>query len=71
MKKYLLLAIMALNILVASAQDHWYQYGFKIGTSFPITREYSNAGDYLSGFRSANFGVFFRAGKYVFGEVGC
>ena len=61
---------MALNMLVASAQDHWYQYGFKIGTSFPITREYSNAGDYLSGLRNANFGVFFRAGKYVFGEVG-
>ena len=61
---------MALNMLVVSAQDHWYQYGFKIGTSFPITREYSAAGDYLGGLKNADFSVFFRAGKYVFGEVG-
>lgn len=70
MKKYILFAVMALNMLVVSAQDHWYQYGFKIGTSFPITRDYSFSGDYLSGLRNADFGVFFRAGKYVYGEIG-
>jgi len=69
MRKVLLLALLALGIASVSAQK-WYQYGFKIGTSFPVERRYSLEGDYLSGLRNADFGVFFRAGKYVYGEVG-
>ncbi len=70
MKKLWLIPILALNTLALSAQDHWYQYGFKIGTNFPVTRDYSVNGDYLSGLRNAEFSAFFRAGKYVFGETG-
>lgn len=70
MKKIVLLALLAINAWTLSAQHQWYQYGFKIGTCFPVAREYSIDGDYLGGLRNADFGVFFRAGKYVFGEVG-
>lgn len=69
MKKILLIAVLAMSMASVSAQN-WYQYGFKIGTSFPIERQYSFDGDYLSGLRNADFGIFFRAGKYVYGEVG-
>ena len=69
MKKYLLLALLAISTATVSAQK-WYQYGFKIGTSFPVERQYSLDGDYLSGLRNADFGIFFRAGKYVYGEIG-
>lgn len=70
MKRILLLVLLAANMLIANAQDNWYQYGIKIGTSFPTARAYSFDGDYLSGSGNADFGVFFRAGRYVFGEVG-
>lgn len=69
MKKILLLALLVTSIASVSAQK-WYQYGFKVGTSFPVERNYSTNGDYLSGLRNADFGIFFRAGKYVYGEVG-
>ena len=69
MKKVLLLALLATSIASVSAQK-WYQYGLKIGTSFPVERQYSFAGDYLSGLRNAEFVGFFRAGKYVYGEIG-
>ncbi len=70
MKKIILLSLTFFSVLALSAQDRWYQYGFKVGTNFPINREYSYEGDYLSGLRNAEFDAFFRAGKYVFGEVG-
>lgn len=69
MKKTVFIALLAASTLTAFAQN-WYQVGFKISTSFPTNREYSYAGDYLSGLMNADFGVFFRAGKYVYGEVG-
>ena len=69
MKKLLLLALLTISITSVSAQK-WYQYGFKIGTSFPVERQYSFDGDYLSGLRNVDFGIFFRAGKYVYGEIG-
>ena len=70
MKRILLFALLTVTVLMANAQDKWYQYGVKIGTSFPTVREYSVNGDFLSGSGNADFGVFFRAGRYVFGEVG-
>ena len=69
MKKIVLIAVLAMSMASVSAQN-WYQYGFKIVTSCPIERQYSFDGDYLSGLRNADFGIFFRAGKYVYGEVG-
>lgn len=69
MKKVLLIVLFAMSIASVSAQK-WYQYGFKIGTSFPVERQYSLDGDYLCGLRNADFGIFFRAGKYVYGEIG-
>ena len=52
-----------------SAQK-WYQVGFKIGTSFPLNRDYSVAGDRLTSILDGEFNVFFRAGKVIYGEVG-
>ena len=69
MKKILLIALLAISVASVSAQK-WYQYGFKVGTSFPVERQYSLDGDYLCGLRNADFGIFFRAGKYVYGEIG-
>ena len=62
--------VLLLAVTVVSAQkEKWYQIGFKIGTQFPIVRDYSDV-DYLTGTRTVHFGGFFRAGKYVFGEIG-
>lgn len=69
MKKVLLVALLAISSLTVFSQN-WYQVGFKISTSFPTNRDYSIGGDYLSGLMNADFGVFFRAGRYVYGEVG-
>ena len=47
--KKIILAIMLLWIGCASlSAQKWYQVGFKIGTSFPLNRNYSVAGDRLS-----------------------
>lgn len=70
MKKLTIILACLLTFATAGAQDNWYQYGFKIGTSFPTARDYSYEGHYLSGLANADFGIFFRAGKYVYGEVG-
>lgn len=69
MKKIVFLVLLAASTLTTFSQN-WYQVGFKISTSFPTNRDYSTEGDYLSGLMNADFGVFFRAGKYVYGEVG-
>lgn len=69
MKKALLLILMVSTLSTAFSQK-WYQIGFKISTSFLLNRDYSNEGDYINGLMDADFGLFFRAGKYVYGEVG-
>ncbi|MEG1555576.1 MAG: hypothetical protein RR356_02480 [Bacteroidales bacterium] len=52
-----------------SAHDSWYQYGFRLGFNFPLNRDYSKE-DQLTKLFSGEFGVYFRAGKYVYGEIG-
>lgn len=70
MKKGTIILVLLLAVTVVSAQkEKWYQAGFKIGTQFPIVRDYSDV-DYLTGTRTVHFGGYFRAGKYVFGEIG-
>lgn len=69
MKKVFIAILLSASTITGFAQN-WYQIGFKISTSFPTNREYSSSGDYLSGLMNADFGVFFRAGKYLYGEVG-
>lgn len=45
------------------------QFGFKIGYNFPLNKEF--APDlHLQRSRSAEFGIFARVGKYVYGEIG-
>ncbi|MBR6133032.1 MAG: hypothetical protein IKQ20_14390 [Bacteroidales bacterium] len=69
--KKIILAIMLLWIGCASlTAQKWYQVGFKIGTSFPLNRDYSVAGDRLTSILDGEFNVFFRAGKVIYGEVG-
>ena len=66
----IILALLLVATTVASAQRHkWYQIGFKIGTQFPIAHNYTDV-DYLTGTRTVHFGGYFRAGKYVYGEIG-
>ena len=70
MKRGIFILILLLAVTVANAQkENWYQIGFKIGTQFPINHKYSDV-DYLTGTKTVHFGGFFRAGKYVFGEIG-
>lgn len=70
MKKTLLLLSFVLLTTCGFSQDNWYQFGFKVSTNIPANRNYSNVGDYLESLVSADFGGFFRAGKYVCGEIG-
>ncbi len=69
MKKFLLSIFVILALLPVGAQN-WYQIGFKISASFPTNRMYSLEGDYLASLANADFGAFFRAGQYVYGEIG-
>jgi len=64
------LIIIAITIAAFSLQaQNWYQLGFKISSKVPLVRSYSQ-NDYASSVRSLQFGGFFRAGKYVYGEIG-
>lgn len=56
-------------MFVSAQKENWYQLGFKVSTQFPIVHDYSDV-DYLTGTRTVHFGGYFRAGKYVFGEIG-
>lgn len=68
MRKTLIFIGILLSTFVLKAQN-WYQLGFKISSKVPLVRSYS-PNDYASSVRSLQFGGFFRAGKYVYGEVG-
>ena len=68
-KILIIIALLISTIYVHAQKQEWYQIGFKIGTQFPIVHDYSDV-DYLTGTRTVHFGGYFRAGKYVFGEVG-
>ena len=70
MKKWIIITVLVMAATIVSAQkEKWYQLGFKVGTQFPIVHDYS-AVDYLTGTRTVHFGGYFRAGKYVYGEIG-
>jgi hypothetical protein len=70
MRKVLVFTTLIFFATIVCAQDNkWYQIGFKISTQFPLVRDYTDV-DYLSSMRTVNFGGCFRAGKYVFGEIG-
>ena len=58
-------------ILSASAQytQRWYQAGVKISMNVPLNRGYATDLE-LTTLRNMHFNGYFRAGKYVFGEVG-
>jgi len=68
MRKTLLFTVILITTFSLRAQN-WYQIGFKISSKVPLVRSYSDI-DYASSIRSLQFGGFFRAGKYVYGEVG-
>jgi len=70
MKKIISLIVLLWLGCASLMAQNWYQVGFKIGTSFPLNRNYSNSGEYLGGLMDGEFLAFFRAGKYVYGEVG-
>jgi len=68
MKKWITLSVILLAAIAASAQN-WYQFGFRVSTQFPLNREYATD-VHLSSLRTVHFGGYFRAGKYVYGEIG-
>lgn len=73
MKKLIFLMMLGLSVWTLSAQRNnaqkWYQLGFRLSTQFPLVREYSDV-DYLENQKTVHFGGYFRAGKYVYGEIG-
>ena len=69
MKKGMIIIAMMLFAIMASHAQSWYQAGFRISTQFPLVREYSN-NDKLMNQKTVQFCGFFRAGKYVYGEIG-
>ncbi len=60
--------VLWVSAMAAGAQN-WYQLGLKFSTQVPLVRAYSDV-DYLSTLRTPHIGFYFRAGKYVYGEVG-
>ncbi len=68
MKRFALFLLLAMMWMAAGAQN-WYQFGFRVSTQVPLVRAYSNE-DYLENLRTPHFGAYFRAGKYVYGEIG-
>ena len=64
-----MLVLLWATMVVSAQRENWYQLGFKIGTQFPIVHDYSDV-DYLTCTRTVHFGGYFRAGKYVYGEIG-
>lgn len=74
MKRFFFLLLVCCSLTTLRAQSHFYDqppfmYGFKIGYNVPMQKQYSFS-DTLSASVSAEFGAFFRAGKYVYGEIG-
>lgn len=49
--------------------QNWYQVGFRVSSQFTLNRQYTDD-CYLTSLRTVHFGGYFRAGKYVYGEVG-
>ena len=68
MRKLLTIIVITLAMLPLQAQK-WYQAGFRISTQFPLVRDFSPT-DSLVNQKTVHFGGFFRAGKYVYGEIG-
>ncbi len=68
MRKLLTIIVLLLVAKAIYAQN-WYQAGIRVSTQFPLVRAYSDV-DYLSTLKTPHIGGYFRAGKYVYGEVG-
>lgn len=74
MKRLLFLILICCTLCTLNAQRYFHDqpsvmYGFKIGYNLPFQKQYSFS-DTLTNSISAEFGAFFRAGKYVYGEIG-
>lgn len=69
MKK--LLAIFLLTVLCTTAfAQKWRQFGLKIETNFTLERNYANDGTTLDGLINPDAYIFFRGGKFIYGEIG-
>ena len=68
MKKWIIITAVMAAVMTAGAQN-WYQAGFRVSTQFPLVRQYSDI-DSLVNQKTVQFCGFFRAGKYVYGEIG-
>lgn len=74
MKRFFFLILTCCTLCTLNAQRYFHDqpsvmYGFKIGYNLPFQKQYSFS-DTLTNSISAEFGAFFRAGKYVYGEIG-
>ena len=69
MKK--LLAILLLTVLCTTAfAQKWRQFGLKVETNFTLERNYANDGTTLDGLINPDGYIFFRGGKFIYGEIG-
>lgn len=68
MRKSLIVIALTAFITTVHAQK-WYQFGFRVSTQFALNRDYT-PDDHLTSTRTVHFGGYFRAGQYVYGEIG-
>ncbi len=69
MKKIIAILFLCIISITGFAQS-WRQLGIKVSTNFAIERQYSVDGVNLDGLINPDVYAFFRAGKYVYGEIG-
>lgn len=70
MRKWIFLTVLWLTATVVGAQnDKWYQIGFRVSSQFALNRNYTPT-THLNSMRTVHFGGYFRAGQYVYGEIG-
>ncbi len=62
--------ILLLACIIPSYGQKWHQFGIKIGTNFTIQREYTTDGVNLDGLINPDAYLFFRGGKFIYGEIG-
>jgi hypothetical protein len=71
MKKILIVILLTAVCSTTFAQKQkWRQFGLKIETNFTLERNYANDGTTLDGLVNPDAYLFFRGGKFIYGEIG-
>ena len=68
-KALIIIALLISTVCIHAQKEKWYQAGFRVSTQFMLNKEYTPTA-HVSSMRTVHFGGYFRAGKYVYGEIG-